>query len=47
MGIEPENADANANGTWAITCLPRISTAIPAIDIVALETEADNPVIIA
>ncbi len=47
FSIEPENADANANGTWALTCLPRVTTAVPAIGISALETEGDNPVIIA
>ncbi len=47
FGIEPENADANANGTWALMCLPRSSTAIPALSTAGLEAEADNPVIIA
>ena len=43
FSVEPENADANANGTWAISCLPRPSTAVPVISIAALELEADNP----
>ncbi len=40
---EPETADANANGTWAVWCLPRQSTAIPGQGLASLETEADNP----
>ena len=42
---EPENADANANGTWTVWCLPRQSTAVPGSSIGSLETEADNPVL--
>ncbi len=45
FAIEPENTDANANGTYALMCLPRQSTAIPSITINALELEADNPAI--
>ena len=43
--VEPENADANANGNWVLWCLPRISTAIPTSSTTALELEADNPVV--
>ena len=41
---EPEAADANAHGTWAIWCLPRVTTAVPTTSTAALEAEGDNPV---
>ena len=44
MIAEPENADANANGNWALWCLPRISTAVPSTSEGGLELESDNPV---
>ena len=43
FSVEPENADANANGTWALWCLPRTTTAIPSTSIGGLELEGDNP----
>ena len=43
FNTEPENADANANGTWTIWCLPRQTTGIPATTLAALELEGDNP----
>ncbi len=43
--VEPQDADANAHGTWSLWCLPRESTAIPATSIAALELEADNNVL--
>ncbi len=45
FAIEPENADANANGTWVLSCLPRITTAAVTPSIAGLEAEGDNPVI--
>jgi len=42
--VEPENADANANGTWALWCLPRETTAVPTTTVAALEAEGDNTV---
>ena len=43
VAFEPENADANCNGLWALWCLPRESTAIPTTTVAGLELEADNP----
>ena len=45
FSLEPQDADANANGTWVLSCLPRQTTASPGISPAALELEADNPVI--
>jgi len=42
--VEPENADANANGSWALWCLPRETTAVPTTTVAALEVEGDNNV---
>ena len=45
MAIEPENADANANGTWVLWCIPDPVSAVPAIGVGTLETEGSNPYI--
>ena len=45
FSIEPENADANANGTWVLWCLPDAVSAVPAIGVGTLETEGSNPYI--
>jgi len=42
---EPENADANAHGTWSVWCLPRETTALPATSVAAFEAEGDNNVL--
>ena len=42
---EPEIMDANATGVWALWCLPRVTTAVPATTIANLEAEGDNPVL--
>ncbi len=39
---EPQDADANANGQWALWCLPDEASAVPATSNGALETEASN-----
>ena len=44
FAIEPESADANANGTWALQCLPRAVTGVPNISVNQLELETDNAV---
>ena len=43
FGVEPENADANANGTWVLWCIPDAVSAVPATAISALEVEGSNP----
>jgi len=40
--IEPEDAGANATGTWALICLPDELTPIPTLSIGALEAEGSN-----
>ena len=40
--VEPENADANANGTWVLWCIPDEASAIPTASYGALELEASN-----
>jgi len=45
FAIEPENADANANGTWVLWCLPDPVSAVPAIGVGTLEAEGSNPYI--
>ncbi len=47
MGIEPESAGANANGTWALLCLEDVGKGIPAISPALLTTETENFSIIA
>ncbi len=39
---EPENASANAWGTWALYCLPDEASALPVQNIAVLETEISN-----
>ncbi len=43
IAIEPENADANANGTWVLWCIPRQDTSRASMSFGALETEVANP----
>ena len=40
--IEPENADANANGVWAIFCMPDELSTIPVPTIALMEAEGSN-----
>ena len=39
---EPQNADANANGVWAVWCLPDELTSIPTTSVGAMELEGSN-----
>ncbi len=41
--VEPQNADANANGTWALFCIPDAVSAVPSTAVSALELEGSNP----
>jgi len=40
--VEPENADANANGNWVLYCIPDEASAVPASSTGSLELEASN-----
>jgi len=39
---EPENSDANANGTWALWCNPDEASVVPTTTTGALELETSN-----
>ena len=45
FAVEPEDANANANGTWVLSCLPRQTTPSVTPSTTSLETEVDNTVI--
>ena len=40
--VEPEDASANANGNWAIYCLPDETSTIPVASTAILELEGSN-----
>ncbi len=43
FAVEPEVADANANGTWVLWCIPDAVSAVPAATFGSLEAEGSNP----
>ncbi len=43
FSVEPQDADANANGLWALWCIPDAVSALPTLTFGALETEGSNP----
>ena len=43
VSVEPEVADANANGTWVLWCIPDAVSAVPGISVSLLEAEGSNP----
>ncbi len=45
FGAEPQDADANANGTWVLWCIPDAVSAVPSSAIATLELEGSNPYI--
>ncbi len=40
--VEPEDADANANGNWVLYCIPDEASGVPTSSTGSLETEASN-----
>ena len=42
ISVEVEDAAANAQGLWAVWCIPDEASAVPALNFGALETEASN-----
>ena len=41
--VEPQDADANANGVWALWCIPDVISAVPVTTTPVLELEGSNP----
>ena len=40
--VEPEDADANGNGNWAVWCMPDETSAVPVTSTASLELEGSN-----
>ena len=43
--VEPEDANANANGNWVLWCIPDPVSAVPSASTSVLEVEGSNPYI--
>ena len=45
FAVEPQDADANANGTWVLYCIPDAVSTVPTSSQGVLEAEGSNPFI--